>query len=137
MRIGIAIADTRLGIASPYQNYVRTGPEADASHFRRLVREELIVRFVVGLPVHASGDESRLSSAARAFGAWLGEVTGIAVEFFDERFTTSEALRHLSAAQLTRKQRKSRLDKLAAQIMLTAYLESPRHEDEGTSRLDD
>ena len=36
---------------------------------------------------------------ARAFGKWLGEVTGVPVEFFDERFTTAEADELLSAAE--------------------------------------
>jgi putative Holliday junction resolvase len=50
----------------------------------------------------------------------------VAVQYFDERFTTHEAEVVLAQAQLTKKQRKARLDKLAAQIMLTAYLESSR-----------
>ena len=45
------------------------------------------------------------------------------VEYFDERFTTHEAELNLADAQLSKKKRKARLDKLAAQIMLTAYLE--------------
>jgi putative Holliday junction resolvase len=51
-------------------------------------------------------------------------VTGIPVEFFDERFTTAEADELLGASKLTKKQRQARRDQLAAQIMLTAYLES-------------
>ena len=58
------------------------------------------------------------------FGRWLGEVTGVAVEFFDERFTSVEAESFLLDAGMTRKRRKQRRDMLAAQIMLTAYLES-------------
>jgi putative Holliday junction resolvase len=48
----------------------------------------------------------------------------VPVEFFDERFTTAEADEVLSSAKLTKKQRQARRDQLAAQIMLTAYLES-------------
>ena len=51
-------------------------------------------------------------------------MTGVPVEYFDERFTTSEADELLSARKLTKKQRQARRDQLAAQIMLTAYLES-------------
>jgi putative Holliday junction resolvase len=46
------------------------------------------------------------------------------VEYFDERFTTSEADELLGAAKLTKKQRQARRDQLAAQIILTAYLEA-------------
>ena len=137
VRIGIAIADASVGIAGPYENYSRRGIGADAVKFRRLAADEAITRFVVGLPVHSSGGESQTSIQAREFGKWLGEVTGVPVVFFDARFTSVEAEGHLLDAQLTRKQRRERLDMLAAQIMLTAYLESARDGHEGTERLDD
>jgi putative Holliday junction resolvase len=124
VRIGIAVADTSVGIAGAFDNYTRRGERLDAEYFRRLVDEEAIGRLVVGLPVHLSGRESQKSQEAREFGRWLGEVTGVPVEFFDERFTTSEADELLGAAELTKKQRQARRDQLAAQIMLTAYLES-------------
>jgi putative Holliday junction resolvase len=76
------------------------------------------------------GRESRKSHEARQFGVWLGEVTGVPVEFYDERFTSVEAEQALLAADMTRKRRKKRLDMLAAQIMLSGYLEM-RAGDEG------
>ena len=84
---------------------------------------EEVSLFVIGLPIHLSGEESQKSAEARSFGAWLEQVTGIAVEFFDERFTTREAEQHLVGAQLTRKSRKARRDMLAAQILLAAWLQ--------------
>ncbi len=124
VRIGIATADTTVGIAGPFATYTRKGDAADAKYFKRLATDEGIDRFVVGLPVHLSGSESRKSFEARAFGAWLAEQTGVPVEFFDERFTSADADELLEAASLTKKQRAARRDQLAAQIMLTAYLES-------------
>jgi putative Holliday junction resolvase len=124
VRIGVAVADASVGIASPHETYTRRGERLDAEYFRRLAADEAIGRFVVGLPVHLSGEESQKSLEAREFGQWLGEATGVPVEFFDERFTTAEADELLSAADLTKKQRTARRDRLAAQIMLTAYLES-------------
>jgi putative Holliday junction resolvase len=124
VRIGIATADLAVGIAGPFENYARRSPELDAKYFADLALREKIERFVVGLPVHLSGQESEKSTEARAFGEWLGKVTGVPVEYFDERFTTSEADQILGAAKLTKKQRQARRDQLAAQIMLTAYLES-------------
>ena len=124
VRIGVALSDAECRIASPFANYTRRGPAGDADYFRRLARDEQVARFVVGLPVHLDGRESQKSHEARQFGQWLAETTGVNVVFFDERFTTSEAERFLAEAKLTKKQRKARLDKLAAQIMLAAYLES-------------
>ena len=124
VRIGIALADLEVGIAGPHENYTRRSEAKDAEYFRQLAQEERLVRFVVGLPVHLDGRESQKSREAREFGDWLTTLTGLTVEYFDERFTSSEADAILGDAQLTKKRRKARLDQLAAQIMLTAYLES-------------
>jgi putative pre-16S rRNA nuclease len=124
VRIGVALADLNLGIAGAYENYSRRTPGLDAKYFADFASQEKIERFVVGLPVHLSGHESQKSNEAREFGDWLGKVTGVPVEYFDERFTSSEADQILGAAKLTKKQKQSRRDQLAAQIMLTAYLES-------------
>jgi putative Holliday junction resolvase len=124
VRIGIALADTEVGIAGPFENYTRRSPTLDAEYLAALAKEEQIGRFVVGLPVHLHGGESQKSTEARAFGAWLSNATGVPVEYFDERFTTAEADAVLGAAKLTKKQKQSRRDQLAAQIMLTAYLEA-------------
>ena len=132
VRIGIAVTDSDRRLASPYENYTRRSQEADADYFRQLAADESIVGFVVGLPVHSSGEESQKSIEARQFGAWLTDVTGLPVQYFDERFTSIEAERYLLDAQMTKKRRKKRLDMLAAQIMLAAYLESSKPGEPGS-----
>jgi len=131
VRIGIALANTEVGIAGPYATYNRRSLPVDLEYFRKLAREERIDRFVVGLPVHLDGAESQKSREARAFGQQLEEITGVPVVYFDERFTSVEAEAELNRAGLTSKQRKARIDKLAAQFMLAGYLESrQRHGDQ-------
>lgn len=137
VRIGIAVTDPQQRLASPFENYTRRGEQADAAYFRRLVEEEEIQRFIVGLPVFASGDESPKSREARTFGNWLVRITGRPVEYFDERYTSLEAEALLVATGATRKRRKAALDKLAAQMLLTAYLESNARGSEGPGPLDD
>jgi len=124
VRIGVAVTDGRRTLASPLENYARSGPEADARFFDRLVREEQVVLFVVGLPVHLAGHESGKSHEARQFAAWLAKTTGVRVVFSDERFTSSEADALLAQGELTSKKRKQRRDMLAAQIMLSGWLEA-------------
>jgi putative Holliday junction resolvase len=126
VRIGVAISDPGRTLASPLANYTRRGIEGDAKFFRDLVAAEQIALFIVGLPVWGSGEESPKSREARAFGQWLHETTGVSVEYFDERYTTAFADELLAGAGFTSKQRKLRRDKLAAQILLTAWLESSR-----------
>ena len=126
VRIGIAISDARQTLASPLDNYTRRSKDQDAEYFRKLVSEETLVGFVVGLPVHMSGDESQKSQAARAWGKWLADVTGLPVDFYDERYSSAIANDLLAFGQLTKKQRQRRRDMLAAQVILASYLESDR-----------
>jgi len=124
VRIGIAISDPDRILSSPYEVYTRKNEQADAEYFRRLVREERVAQFVVGLPVHLSGEASEKSKEAIKFADWLTSQTGVPVDFVDERFTSVEAEHHLRGARLTNKKRKDRRDKIAAQILLATYLES-------------
>jgi len=64
-------------------------------------------------------------------------VSGRAVEFFDERFTTTEAQHVLSDAQLRGRRRRNRGDMLAAQIMLAAWLEATDRGQQSPRGLDD
>ena len=136
VRVGIAITDPDRMLASPLENYTRRNEFKDTEYFRQLVAEENVTLFVVGLPIHLDGRESEKSIEARAYGQWLTEITGIPTTYFDERFTSAEAEQHLLGAALTKKRRKKRLDMLAAQIMLSAYLESANR-DESPQSLDD
>lgn len=131
VRVGIAVSTPEQNIASPLENYTRGSDDADAEFLRELVDEYRIVGIVVGLPVHMSGDESESSRRAREFGAWVGRVTGLPVAFWDERFTSSMAEAHLMSAQLTKKQRAARRDKLAATFLLQSYLDA---DDRGRAR---
>ena len=126
VRLGVAITDPEQRLASPLENYTRRGMAADAKWLGEMAAAERIAGFVIGLPIHTSGNESQKSAEARKFGQWVTEVTTLPVVFFDERYTTAHAEALLLDAELTKKRRKARLDKLAAQILLTAYLESSR-----------
>jgi len=124
VRIGIAVSDADRVLASPYETYIRKSPDRDAEYFRRLVSEERITQFVLGLPLHLSGDLSEKAKEVIRFGRWLASVTGIEIDYMDERYTSVEAEHILRQAGLTEKKRKALRDKLAAQILLCAYLES-------------
>lgn len=137
VRIGIAITDPERILASPLENYNRRSPSKDAQFFKELAELERVVLFVVGLPVHLSGDESQKSFEARQFGKWLFETTGVPVTFYDERFTTSMAKDLLQEAGLTKKRRKARLDMLSAQILLSAFLENPERSLGSIASLED
>lgn len=124
VRIGVALGDLEVKMASPYETYERRTKKIDAEYFATLAKQERLIRWVVGLPVHLSGEESQKSFEARQFGKWLVELTDLPVDYYDERFTSAYAKSMLQDANLSRDQMKARIDQLAAQIMLTAYLEA-------------
>lgn len=123
VRIGIAICDSERIIASPYAIYRRRDEKKDLAYFQQFAKEERVVHFVLGLPLHCNGDLSDKAREAIAFGAQLAEVTGLTIDFLDERFTSAEAENYLRMANLNAKKRKERLDMVAAQIILSTYLE--------------
>jgi putative pre-16S rRNA nuclease len=137
VRIGLAVSDPDRIIASPLATYARHNSESDANYFHELVRSESIVGLVVGLPVHLSGREGQKANEARAFGDWLAKVTGLPRVFYDERFTTVQAESALWEAGLTHKRRKDRRDRVAAQMLLQAYLNAGCPPEEPPRPLDE
>jgi putative Holliday junction resolvase len=130
VRIGVAISDPSQSIASPLEVYQVRSSKLDAQHFQQIAKQERLVGWVVGLPLHMSGDESEKSRETRAFGTALAKSTSLPVAWIDERFSTAMAREMLNQSNLSGKKRKAQLDKLAAQILLTTYLESDRNDAE-------
>jgi putative Holliday junction resolvase len=124
VRVGLAVSDQDRKIAFALETYTRRSKEADAAHLRAVIENEQIGLIVVGLPIHLSGREGQKAEEARAFAKWLGTVTAVPIVFADERFTTVEAESALWEAGLTHKKRRARRDKLAAQMLLQAYLDA-------------
>lgn len=124
-RLGFAVSNAEQTIASPIENYTRQSPEVDARKLKQNVADYGVQGIVIGLPVHMSGDEGGKAGEARAFGRWVEKTTQLPIRYWDERYTSSIAEMHLLSAELSKKQRKARLDKLAAQIMLQTYLDAP------------
>jgi len=127
VRIGVSICDPSRTWISPLETFHRQTPTQEAAHFLKLTREHQILGWVVGLPIHCDGRDSRKAQEARDFARWLSETTQRPVRFVDERYSTALATRLLRELELTHKQRKKQLDKIAAHIILDAYLESAKH----------
>lgn len=126
-RVGVAVSDRDQRFASPLHNHQRQGLQGDERFFRRVQAEYRPVGLVVGLPLHMSGEESEKSREAREFAVWLTGILGIPHVFQDERLTSWQAESLLLAAELSKKQRKERMDKLAAQILLQTWLDAQPH----------
>ena len=127
-RIGVAICDTHRILSSPLCVRQTMGDKtADGAFFRKLIADEAIVGFVVGLPIHADGTDSRMSVEVERFGAWLTAETNLPVVFHDERYSSREATGLLAGSGLTRGRKKARTDAIAAQVVLSSWLEAQAH----------
>ncbi len=126
VRIGLAICDPSQKWVSPLATYHRRSERLDASYFVQLCKAEGNVGWIVGLPIHCDGKESIKSEEARAFARWLEELTHLPVRLVDERFSTALANQLLRPAELTRKQTKQRVDRVAALVILESFLEGTK-----------
>lgn len=121
-RIGVALSDP-LGItAQPYGTLDATAPDLD-DRLRRLAADTGAERIVVGFPLGLDGREGPAAEAARAFAGRVEQATGLPVELHDERLTSITAERVLLEAGLRREQRRSARDRVAATVLLQAYLD--------------
>ncbi len=123
-RLGLAISDPERRIVSPLTTWQCRDRAQDGGFLQTVIANEQVSLIVIGLPVHLSGTEGAQARFAREFGVWLAKLTGVPCVFYDERFTTREAESRLWEAGLTHKQRKARRDRVAAQILLQAYLDA-------------
>ena len=134
-RIGVAVADRDGGRAMPLATLRRAeAPAADAAALRGILAEQRAVEVVVGLPLHAHGDEGEQARSTRA---WVDSVTaiiGVPVTFRDERLTSHLAEQRVgpmkrgrSGGPPTRAQReayRARIDREAAAIILQDELDA-------------
>lgn len=137
VRIGIAISDPGQSIASPMEILQSRGDQGNAKYFRSLILEESPVGFVVGLPLHMSGESSGKSREAVAFGRWLRQLTGLPVAFTDERYSTAMAKEICRQLGLSGSKRKAHLDKIAAQVILASWLERLDRQEDSPGSIED
>jgi putative Holliday junction resolvase len=125
-RIGLAISDPAGSYALPWKVVARRDDRSAAEEIAALAAAEGVDLLVVGCPRRpADGAEGPAARRARRFGERLGRVTGLPVEWVDEALTSREAGERLAAGgrRGDRDRRDSRIDALAAQILLQDALD--------------
>ncbi len=129
-RIGVAVSDPTRTIASPLPTLVRrAGKRPPWAEIARMVQEQEPSELVVGLPLDLQGEEGPWAREVRAFGEQLGQRTGLAVHWVDERMTSVQAERAVRSLGLRRSEReqKERIDAAAAALILQQFLAGQRH----------
>ncbi len=136
-RLGLALSD-EFGVTSrPYATWTRINRRRDLARLRELVRQEVVQRIIVGLPLHLNGAPSEMSEEAKSFAVRVEKALGLPVEMMDERLSSWEAHETL-AGMVSRKgarrdssgrtdtKKKTPLDDIAAAIILRDYLDRAR-----------
>ena len=123
-RIGFAVSEGDQ--AYPVGSIERRSLARDIELIRTQLAGRDVSLIVVGLPINMDGSEGRAAAAARAFAERLAAATGIAVEMYDERLTTVEALEQLRGAPISRAKRKALRDTMAATVILQGWLDARR-----------
>lgn len=126
VRIGVAVSSGTL--ATPYEVVARSGDRArDHAEIARLVEEAGADVVVVGLPLSLDGSTGPAARAALAEVDELAAALDVPVETYDERLTTVSADRQLKEQGLDATARRRVVDKVAAAILLQAWLDSRPH----------
>ena len=123
-RIGLALSDPLRITAQGIETLQRKNLRFDLHRLSRLARQHDVCSFVVGFPLHMSGDESRQSGIVREFAAKLEHHSGLPVKLWDERMTTLEAGRVLRESGVSQEKRAKAIDRLSAVLILQSYLDS-------------
>ena len=124
VRIGLALSDITGIIASGYETYTRKGVPQDYEYIRDFIIKNSVDGVVLGLPVNMDGSEGPRVRITRQFGEELKEfIPNIPMTFLDERLTTVQAERMLIEGGVRRVKRKKVIDKVAATLILQAYLD--------------
>jgi putative holliday junction resolvase len=133
-RIGLALSDP-LGItAQGLPNLARKNKRSDLEALARLAAEHEVELFLIGNPLHMSGDAGRQAEWVREFADTLAAHTGVPMRLWDERLTTVEASRVLRESGIGIEKRARAVDRLSAVILLQSYLDSLAYAHPGESR---
>jgi putative Holliday junction resolvase len=123
--LGVAVGSRHTGLAEPLATLHVARREPDWQALDRLVAEWRPGALVVGLPRNMDGSDNRMTRAARGFGQRLRERYNLPVHMVDERLSTRAAVDALLEAGVPPRRHRQRVDRLAAQTILQAFLNEP------------
>lgn len=123
--VGVAISDA-LGWTAQGIETVKINEQQEEFGIKRLgelIKQYEVTEIVVGYPKNMNNSIGPRAEASERFAALLEEVYSIPVVLWDERLTTMAAEKMLISADVSRKNRKKVIDKMAATMILQGYLD--------------
>ena len=124
VRIGVALSDEMKMIATPLE-FIPAEPFAGfLARLKDLIRTKEVEMVLVGMPRNMDGSYGPAALKVREFVAVLQDALSVPIKTWDERLTSAQANRLLIEANVRREQRKAKVDKTAAAILLQSYLDA-------------
>lgn len=126
--LGVAISDYLEIIANPIGTFRFEEQDLDAAlkYTVDTVKQNDVKKIVLGLPKNMDGSIGFQAEYCLKFKEMLENELKLEVIMIDERLTTKIANNTMLSADLSRKKRKTNVDKLAASIILQSYLDTKR-----------
>ena len=90
---------------------------------KKILAEKEVDFILLGLPRNMDGSYGPAAQKVEAFAAVLKSAVTIPLKLWDERLTSTMANRILIQGNVRRSQRKEKVDKMAAAILLQSYLD--------------
>ncbi len=125
-RIGVALSDALGLTAQGMMVLARQGLAADLDRIVQLAQEHQVQEIVIGLPRHMDGHLGEGAAVVLEWAAELQRRLGVPVHTWDERLTTLQAEKVLLSADVSRRKRRQVIDKMAASLILQAFLDQRR-----------
>lgn len=122
-RTGLAVGGDQTGIVSPLDVIETTSLNERIRLISLAVAEQGVNEIVLGLPLNMDGSEGDAAKSVRGLKGFLEQRFGIPVHLMDERLSSADADDKMSRSGLTRGQKKSRRDALAAAAILRDFLD--------------
>lgn len=103
-RIGVAVGSTELRLATPVRVFKRRKIEDDSTYLRNLAEQYGAEQLVIGFPREVDGSVGAQAEFVIDYADRLRKMLGMPFEFFDERYSTVEALARRRVAGVSDKQ---------------------------------
>ncbi len=123
-RIGVAISDILETIANPMDTISEKDREKQLEKVLAVIEKERVEKIVVGLPMRMDGTLGHRAEYTKEFAEELAARCSLPLVMWDERLSSSEAHRLLEQGGVGGKKRKTKVDKIAAVLILQTYLDS-------------
>lgn len=123
--LGISISDLTNSISSVYKTlyFPEDEYEMTISSLREIIQKEGIDRLILGLPKNMNNTLGKRAIITLEYKELLEKEFGLPVIMEDERLTSVISNNILISADISRKKRKSKVDGMAAEIILQGYLD--------------